>query len=201
LYLPPDRFDYDEICLADSPISFLRSKLLIRFLVCGLLGTLALHAGEPVRAVLIPASERRPAEVIRLEDRSGRPLDLASRRGQVVLVDFWATWCGGCKEELPWFEHFDAQYRRKGFSVLAVSVDEDGWPVVNRFVDPMKLRMEIVLDGAGVAQRYGVKEMPAAFLIDRSGRVAATYVGLVERGNMESNIRALLSERRPTRGN
>jgi thiol-disulfide isomerase/thioredoxin len=158
-----------------------------------------LHAADPTRAALVAADDRRAAEVIQLKDASGKVIDLASHRGQVVLVDFWATWCGGCKEELPWFQQFSDKYRRKGFSVLAVSVDEEGWSVVRRFVAPLGLTLKIVHDDTDTAKRYDLKELPAAFLVDRQGRVAAKYVGLVDRADIESNIRTLLSERAPKR--
>lgn len=161
----------------------------------GLLASFSLHAADPVRAILIPAAERRLAEAIQLKDDSGKPVSLASHLGQVVLVDFWATWCGGCKEELPWFQQFAVKYQRKGFRVLAVSVDEEGWPVVRRFVEPLKLRLQVVHDDSDTAKRYQLRELPAAFLVDRQGRVAAKYIGLVDRSDMEWNIRALLSER------
>ncbi len=161
--------------------------------------TVALPAADPVRAVLLAPEERSAAEVIRLKDASGKVVDLASFRGQVVLVDFWATWCGGCKEELPWFQQYSDRFRRKGFTVLAVSVDEGGWPVVRRFIDPLGLSFKIVHDDTGTARRYSLKELPAAFLVDRHGRVAAKYLGLVDRAGLESNIRILLSERAPKR--
>lgn len=157
----------------------------------------ALHAADATRAALVAADERRAAEPIQLMDASGKVVDLASHRGQVVLVDFWATWCGGCKEELPWFQQFSDRYRRKGLSVLAVSVDEGGWPVVRKFVAPLGLTLKIVHDDTDTAKRYDLKELPAAFLIDRQGRVAAKYLGLIDRADMESNIKILLSERAP----
>lgn len=176
----------------------IQATLIRLSLVIGV-ANLALHAADPVRAALVEPHERRAAEAIQLKDGAGKIIDLATHRGQVVLVDFWATWCGGCKEELPWFQQFSDKYRRKGFSVLAVSVDEGGWPAVKTFVAPLGLTLKIVHDDADTAKRYDLKEVPAAFLVDRQGRVAAKYLGLVDRADMESNIRILLSERAPKR--
>ncbi len=184
-----------------SSIATKENQMIHSLVRLGLLASLSLHAADPVRAVLIPTAERRPAEAIQLKDGAGNLVALQSYRGQVVLVDFWATWCGGCKQELPWFQQFATTYHRKGFSVLAVSVDEEGWPVIKPFVDPLKLSFQVVLDDTGTAKRYNLAELPAAFLIDRHGRVAAKYLGLVDRFDIESNIRALLSERRPKRKN
>lgn len=169
------------------------TRLLLALLAYALGGPL--YGADPVRAALTRLQERTEALAITLKDGTGKTIDLKSFQGGVVLVDFWATWCGGCKEELPWFQQFAAKYKRKGFSVLAVSVDEEGWPVVRRFVDPLKLSFHIVLDDSDTAKRFGLKELPAALLIDRSGRIAAKYLGLVDRSNVESNIQKLLSER------
>ena len=170
--------------------------------VCVLLGytfSNGLFAADPVRAVLTQRPDRSDAPGITLKEQSGKSIDLKSYKGKVVLVDFWATWCGGCKQELPWFQEFAVKYGRRGFSVLAVSVDEEGWPVVRRFVDPLKLRFKVVIDDTDTAKRYDLKEMPAAFLIDRNGRVATKYIGLVDRADLEANIRTLLSERETKR--
>lgn len=172
------------------------NRLAIHFAV--LLGYVfgnALFAADPVRAVLTQRPDRIDAPGIALKAELGKIIHLKSYKGRVVLVDFWATWCGGCKQELPWFQEFAIKYGRRGFSVLAVSVDEEGWPVVKRFVDPLRLRFKVVIDDSGTAKRYGLKEMPAAFLIDRDGRVAAKYIGLVDHADLEANIRTLLSER------
>ena len=64
-------------------------------------------AADPVRAVLTPRSERPAAPAISVKDRAGKSISLISYRGNVILVDFWATWCGGCKQELPWFQEFE----------------------------------------------------------------------------------------------
>jgi thiol-disulfide isomerase/thioredoxin len=83
-----------------------------------------------VRAILQPATERRPAPEFTLKDSSGETAKLTDYRGKVVLVDFWATWCEGCKEEIPWFSEFQETNGTKSLAVIGVSMDEGGWPVV-----------------------------------------------------------------------
>jgi thiol-disulfide isomerase/thioredoxin len=111
-----------------------------------LLTGVALCAADPVRAVLTPPGERRTAGAIQLNDHLGRPVDLASYRGQVVLVDFWATWCGGCKQELPWFQEFESKYGGRKFAVVGVSMDREGWSVVKPFLDSVKVGFKVVID-------------------------------------------------------
>jgi peroxiredoxin len=158
--------------------------------------TIRLSAAEPVKAQLTRPEQRSAAPDIKLKDRHGRVVDLQSLRGEVVLLDFWATWCGGCKQELPWFQEFHTKYRARKFSVVAISMDSDGRQVVQPFVERLGLHFAILLDDGDASKRYNVQSMPAAFLIDRDGRVAARYVGLVDRTNLEDNIKSVLAERR-----
>src|SRR5216683_8235123 len=77
----------------------------------------ATAADQPtVRAVLQPANERKPAPEFALKDSSGKTIRLKNYRGKVVLLDFWTTWCHGCKEEIPWFSEFQRTYGVKGFA-------------------------------------------------------------------------------------
>jgi thiol-disulfide isomerase/thioredoxin len=172
--------------------------MLTPFVRAGILITIVgghLVSADPVRATLVPSAERQPAEIIKLKDDSGKTVDLASYRGYVMLVDFWATWCGGCKQELPWFQEFQTKYGIRKFGVVAVSMDDEGWRVVKPFVESLKIGFKVVLDDGDTSRKYSFKEMPAAFLIDRDGRLAAKYIGLVDRNNIESNIRLLLAEK------
>jgi len=154
-------------------------------------------AAEPprIRASLSPANERKPAPEISLQDSSGKKVTLKKYRGKVVVLDFWATWCGGCKEEIPWFSDFERKYRGKGLAVVGVSLDEDGWKVVKPFLATARIPYRIVLGNDATAKQYSIQAMPDTFLIDRQGRIAATYVGVVDRENIEANIRAMLASR------
>jgi thiol-disulfide isomerase/thioredoxin len=81
-------------------------------------------------AAYLPPSFPRPAPPFELRDLGGKPLSTKSLEGQVVLLDFWATWCAGCKVEIPWFIEFDKMYRSKGLAAIGVSMDEEGWKTI-----------------------------------------------------------------------
>jgi peroxiredoxin len=153
--------------------------------------------GQPtVRATLQPTSEREAAPQFTLKDGSGNTIALTKYRGKVVLLDFWATWCTGCKMEIPWFSEFQKAYGAQGLAVIGVSMDEGGWSVVKPFLAKTHIPYPILLGDAPTAQRFGIQSLPDTFLIDRQGMVAAAYrVGLVDKNNVEANIKALLSQR------
>jgi peroxiredoxin len=110
-------------------------------------------------------------------------------------VDFWATWCTGCKQEITWFAHFQTTYRPKGLPIVGVSMDGEGWKVVRPFLEHTHIPYRIVLGNDAIAEKFGIQTMPDTFLIDRQGRIAAAYKGgLVDRENIETNIKKLLAE-------
>jgi|SRR5271166_4210612 len=147
-----------------------------------------------VRAVIQPADQRTPAPEFALQDASGKTVSPKDYRGKVVLLDFWATWCHGCKEEIPWFSEFHRKYASKGLTVVGVSLDSDGWKVVTPFIKTAHVPYQIVLGNDAMAKTYGIENMPDTFLIDRQGRIAATYSGLVDKDNVEANLRTMLSQ-------
>lgn len=140
-----------------------------------------------------PAEARKPAPAFSLKDSNGQTVQLSDYRGRVVLLNFWATWCGPCKSEIPWFVEFERQYKDRGFAVLGVSMDEDGWDVVKPFLAGMNVNYRVLMGDEAVAQAYGgVESLPTSFIIDRQGRIAATHIGLVSRGAYEKDLEALL---------
>ncbi len=168
---------------------------LIRIRLVLALAAIATAADQPtVRAVLQPANERKAAPEFALKDSSGKTATLQDYRGKVILLDFWATWCHGCKQEIPWFSEFECKYAPKGLTVVGVSLDEEGWKLVKPFLETAKVPYRIVLGDNPTAKKYGIENMPDTFLIDRHGRIAAAYVGLVDKDNVEENIRAMLSQ-------
>ena len=150
-------------------------------------------AAQGVNAALQPAKARKAAPELNLEDSIGKLASLKDYRGKVVVLDFWATWCHGCKQEIPWFSEFERKYGDKGLSVIGVSLDEDGWKVVKPFIKAMAMPYRIVLGNDSTAKEYGIGNMPDTFIIDRDGQIAATYVGIVDKNNVEGNIQKLLA--------
>lgn len=149
-----------------------------------------------LRAVLQPANERKAAPQFALKDSSGQTIELKNYSGKVVLLDFWATWCTGCKMEIPWFSEFQKTYGPKGLAVVGVSMDDGGWRVLKPFLAETHVPYPILLGDSRTAQRFGIQGMPDTFLIDRQGRVAAAYLtGLADKDDVEANIKALLAQR------
>ncbi len=154
-------------------------------------------AGQPTsRAVLQRATERQAAPEFALQDSSGNPVRLKDYRGKVVLLDFWATWCHGCKQEIPWFSAFEKAYQAKGFAVIGVSMDEGGWAVLKPFLAENHVPYRMLLGDEATFKRYGIESLPDTFLIDRQGKIAAAYKAvLVDKDDVEANIKAVLSQR------
>jgi peroxiredoxin len=160
-----------------------------------LVGVTAAPDQPTVRAPLQSTKERKPAPNFALKDASGKTVGLKDYRGKIVLLDFWATWCSGCKQEIAWFSEFQRTYGAKGFVVVGVSLDQSGWSVVTPFLAETRVSYRMLLGDDATAQRYGIQNLPDTFLIDRQGRVAAAYMGgLVNRDDLEANIKAILSK-------
>src|SRR6202171_3366485 len=109
------------------------SRILYRtFVIAALSGALLVYLMSPARppAGGKAATDRKAAPDFALEDASGRQVRLSGYKGKVVLLNFCATWCGPCKVEIPWFIEFNKTYKDRGFAVLGVSLDDDGWKSV-----------------------------------------------------------------------
>ena len=143
---------------------------------------------------LIAASERKVAPDFALQDSNGATVRLSGQRGKVVLLDFWATWCGGCKTEIPWYMEFQDKYRGTGLSAIGVSMD-DGWKVVKPFLAERNVNYPIVVADDEVSKLYKIETLPVTLLIDRNGRIADWHVGMVNKAVFEGEIRSLLDEK------
>ncbi len=141
-------------------------------------------------------NDRKPAPDFSLTDSNGSKVKLADYRGKVVLLNFWATWCGPCQVEIPWFQDFEKEYKSRGFEVLGVSMDEDGWSAVKPYIAEHKLNYRVLLGDDSVSQLYGgLDALPTTFIIDRDGKFAfPPHVGLVSKNVYSGEIQGLLSE-------
>jgi peroxiredoxin len=147
-----------------------------------------------VPAGLRPAASRKAAPDFDLLDSKGTMLKLSEYKGKVILLDFWATWCGGCKTEIPWYEEFENKYKDKGLAVIGVSMDTD-WKTVKPFMAAENMNYDVVIGNDALLRRYGALAMPATYLIDREGRIADYHIGVVNRDQFESEITKLLLEK------
>lgn len=160
----------------------------------------ALVAASLASPVTTPAAitandSRKAAPDFTLADSKGAPVRLSGYKGRVVLLDFWATWCGGCKVEIPWYMEFQNKYEDRGFVVIGVSMDEDGWKSVRPFLEEHKLNYPVVIGSQEVAELYGgITSMPMTLLIDRDGKIADSHVGMVDKAAFEGEIQALLQD-------
>ena len=143
-----------------------------------------------------PDKDRKTAPDFALKDADGRTVRLSDYRGKVVLVNFWATWCGPCKIEIPWFMELEQENKDRGFAVLGVAMDEGGWDAIKPFLAELRVNYRTLLGTDMVAQQFGgVEALPTTFVIDREGRIASTHVGLVNKSDYENDIEALLARR------
>ncbi len=145
---------------------------------------------------LMPEARRAAAPDFVLDDGRGGRLQLSALGGQVVLVNFWATWCAPCKVEIPWFAEFQGRYRDRGLTVIGISLDDDGWTSVRQFATEAEVNYGLAIVTEEVSKAYGgLGALPATFLVDRRGRVAAKHVGIVSKAQYEDEVVRLLSEK------
>jgi thiol-disulfide isomerase/thioredoxin len=127
---------------------------------------------------------------------TGKPFSLSSHRGKVVLIDFWATWCGPCRMAIPHLIELQREYRHKGLQVVGVSLDQQGPAVVKPFYQQWKMNYAVVVDDTGtVARDYGgIRSIPTALLLDKHGRVLTGFVGYRPKEEYEAAIKAALAK-------
>lgn len=165
--------------------------------------TPALFAQSDVHATLIAPSDRKPAPPFRLMAESGKFRRLSDYRGKVVLLNFWATDCGGCVLEIPSIIDVEAAYKSRPFSVVGVSMDipyenlkdaEQAWGKVRPFIAKRNINYPILMGNESLFKEFGLTQLPDTLLIDKTGKLAAVYVGVISKENVKANIRKLLSE-------
>lgn len=128
-------------------------------------------------------------------DLSGKPVRLADYHGKLVLLNFWASWCGPCLEEMPKFSGWQREYGAQGLQVIGVSMDDDS-AAARRLIARHPTTYPILIGDAALGESFGgVLGLPLSYLIDPQGRIVARYQGNGGLAKMEAKIKALLAQR------
>lgn len=162
-------------------MKFITSSILALVLAVFAVPSMALAVGEAGPAFELPGA-------------SG-PVNLASYKGKVVYVDFWASWCGPCKQSFPWLNEMQAKYGAKGFHIVGISVDTK-MADAKTFLAEVPAKFTVAFDEKGVTpKQYGIKGMPSSVLLDGNGKVIMQHTGFKdsEKAQLEQAIAQALS--------
>ncbi len=174
-------------------IAALSTALALGYVSVGCNSTTSVKAAQ-----VKPDKDRKEAPDFALKDADGKLVRLSDYRGKVVVLDFWATWCGPCKIEIPWFMEIERKNKDRGLEVLGVAMDDEGWEAVKPFAQKLGINYRLIMGNDQVAQMYGgVDALPTTFLIDRTGKIASVHVGLAGKKDFEDGVDALLNNSTP----
>ncbi len=137
-----------------------------------------------------------PAPDFTLKTLDGKDISLSSLKGKAVMVNFWATWCEPCKIEMPWLVELQDKYRKDGFEIIGVAMDDSGQKEISEFARKMKVNYTVVIGSEKVADLYGgLDGLPTNFFLDRNGKVIDSFKGLRSESVIVDDIKkALASE-------
>ena len=145
----------------------------------------------------LAAAEAHHARDFALPDLNGKKVRLSDFRNKVVLVDFWATWCVPCRNELPDLKTLYKNRKDQGFAILGVSLDDGGQATVSKFVKDNEVPYPIVLAGGTeqVPEGYEIEGLPMAYLIDGQGIIRKRYAGQIDPKELEQDVSQLLNKK------
>jgi thiol-disulfide isomerase/thioredoxin len=140
----------------------------------------------------------KPAPDFTLESLEGKNIQLSGYKGQAVLLNFWATWCGPCKIEMPWFVELQKEYGPQGLQIVGVAMDDASKDDIAKFVKEMGVNYPILIGKEAVGNQYGgVNVLPTTFFINRDGKIVAREFGLQSRSLFVDNIKKSLAQGSP----
>ncbi len=164
-------------------------------LVAALAMVLSLTCSGPASPPSGQEAHRAPvvAPEVALPDLDGKLVRLSDMKGRVVLVNFWATWCGACIKEFPQLKDLYARYHERGFEIVGIAMDDDGAKTVRPFLESYPLPFVTVIGNRGAQTVFGgVFDFPTSFLVGRDGSIVEAYHGVIPSRALESRIRGLL---------
>ncbi len=153
----------------------------------------ARRSGESLTTRLAQSS---PAPDFSLEALDGKSMRLSDFRGKAVLLNFWATWCGPCKIEMPWFVDLQQKYGAQGLQIVGVAMDDASKEDIGKFAKDMGVNYPILIGKEAVGDQYGgIPALPESFLIARDGKIVEKIIGLRGKAEIEDAIKEALNTR------
>jgi thiol-disulfide isomerase/thioredoxin len=189
--------------------SFYNRSFVFALAICLIWFAAAASSGATARSVVSQSDNKQespqPAAEFKLPDLDGRQINSADLKGSVVVLDFWATWCGPCLAEMPTFNSLHAKYAGRGVKVIGIAV-QSGWAEdIKPYRDKYKVAYSILIGDDDVVEKYGVIGFPTTYILDKDFKVHRKFTGkLPERKELEREIESLLaanpSEQQPKKG-
>jgi DsbE subfamily thiol:disulfide oxidoreductase len=143
----------------------------------------------------------KPAPNFQLTALDGKQVSLSDYRGKAVLLNFWATWCGPCRIEMPWFVDLQKKYSGQGFEIVGVAMDDSGEKAIKDFTQQIGTNYTVLLGKDAVGDAYGVEGMPTTFFIGRDGKVIDQTLGLASKKELEERIQRAISSAQTSSAN
>lgn len=135
-----------------------------------------------------------PAPDFTLQSLDGKSMRLSDFRGKAVLLNFWATWCGPCKIEMPWFIELQKQYQAQGLQIVGVAMDDSSKEDIAKFAQEMGVNYPVLIGKEAVGDAYGgVPALPESFFIGRDGKIVDKIIGLKGKSEIEDSIKKALN--------
>jgi peroxiredoxin len=159
----------------------------LALLALALAGCPAPPSGAPDAAAAVEGA-REPAPDFTLRDLAGAEVALSALRGQVVVIDFWATWCAPCIDQIPVLNALHDAGAARGVTVLGIAVDEGGEEAVHRFAERHGMRYRVLLGDERLARDWGALGFPTLFVVAPDGGVDSIHVGVIEAGELEAAV-------------
>ncbi len=143
----------------------------------------------------LPDFREKPAPSFTLKSVDGKTVSLADYKGKAVLLNFWATWCGPCKLEMPWLIEMQKKYASQGFTVLGISEDDGSTKEVSDFMAKMGVDYPVLMYDDQLNKAYGgIDYLPTSYYIGRDGKILIESGGLISESEMEANIQKILAK-------
>ena len=169
--------------------------VLVVFILAGVsIFLFACSRAEDVRSEAVEQTQATPD--FSLLDINGTTVKLSDFKGKVVVLNFWATWCGPCKKEIPDFIELQNLYGKDGLQFIGVAIDQEGLSVIKPFSEKLKINYPTLVGNDEVFAKFGGRDaIPVTILIDKKGMIKTTYIGMRKKEALEEMVLALMKEK------